>query len=192
MAQKLSRFSRRAPRYSVGQQDIRHLRLARSNGVTARRLAEAEIVNVSESGLAMRIPLLDAPRIGEYLMLAFTAPGAKRIAWYARVVRMEMPTDRAQWKTYSRTVVMGLEFHRLPSQFRHELRSGLQVRWEQLNWQSFEERVATFFAAVAANWQKVAIYMVMVTAAVLLLYAITRPSVNYDEKHPTPWGQRTF
>lgn len=191
MAQRLRRFNRRSPRYSVGSQDIRHLRLARKT-FGHKRLSEAEIINVSESGLAFRIPMSVAPRVGEYIMLEFTAPGANKMAWYARVVRVELPSANAQWKTFSNAVLVGLEFHKLPTGFQRELRKGLQIRWKQLEQQTLEERLKFLGQYLVLHWKTVLWSVLAFIATVVLMWVITRPTPNYDPAHPSAWGERKW
>lgn len=83
----LARFHSRSPRYTLNTEDDSLIRVA---GPKQTPWEEGtEIKNVSLTGLAFLAPSDLCPVLGEVIRIQFTPPGAKQVACYGIVTRMD-------------------------------------------------------------------------------------------------------
>jgi len=120
----------RAPRYTLSVSDRRLLRFKGEN--LADGTIEAEVFNLSMTGLAFAVHRFDAPNLGEELKIEFAVPGGQTIAWYAQVVRIE---SQPEWQAEiggpvlkPEDVKVAVRFAALPAPFRRELQDSLRKR----------------------------------------------------------------
>jgi hypothetical protein len=190
-APRAQRYFARAPRYRMSSSDIRSLRVVRKTR-HRRDDFDAEVVNISETGLAFEVNREYIPKIGEVLLLEFTMPGGQRVAWYGRVVRIEMPNDRAEWKSLSRNVLVGLQFHQLPGKFKGEIRQAIETKLEEYEKLRRAQMMAYYLDWALRHWKHLVLYVISALATLYVLWAVTRPSADYDPKHPGIWGERKW
>lgn len=189
-ARRLRPYIKRAPRYVLNANDNRFMRFARES--VFNRTYTTEIVNLSETGMAFVVDRSLVPDLGEQMKIEFTPPNQEQIAWFARVVRIELPEDISGWKIQSREARVALQFENLPPAHLQAIRHGLREQFERL---AFERKMQTYREIglwLKQNASKIAVYAAASLIVFSILYSLTRPSPNYDAKHPVPWGERKF
>ena len=191
MALRAHRYYNRSKRYDMEQNDLRHMRLVREP-LTAPAHYETEILNVSETGIAFLMKIKEVPNVGEMLMLEFTPPGGNRIAWYGKVVRIELPQDRAAWKSFSTMALVAVQFHKMPSAFRHEIREGLDIKFRQIEFRKRKEKFIAYAMWMQKHWKKILLYAFSLLFTAMTLYMLSRPTPNYNERDPSIWGERKW
>lgn len=191
MIMRAGRYSRRSPRYTLRANDIRHLRMARK--ISRQNIVyETEILDVSETGLAFSLPINEAPQIGELLALEFTVPGGRQMAWRGRVTRIEMPTDRATWKTFSTRITVAVEFYELPATFRSILSRGLELKFQKIEEEGRDRTWSERWQWIKDNGKWILIYGLLTLATASILWLLSRPTFTYDPDRPTVWGERAW
>lgn len=192
MADSLRRFVARSPRYVLRPSDNQMLRFAPKK--VHDRSFSTRFVNISESGLAFLIDRESAPQIGEFIKIEFPVPGGEQIAWFAKVVRLEEFSSTPWWSERDTNtdigVVVGVQFHELPQGHRQAIRVHLQEKFHEM---VREQRLRVFHRVGAVwneyGWQFI-LYLISAALTFGLLYWLSRPDFNYDEKRGAPWGQR--
>ena len=88
MGQILRKFVSRAPRYVLRPTDNQIFRYALND--QRMRPHSTRFLNLSETGVAFLVDQGVVPRIGETIKVEFPLPGGDQVAWWARVVRIEV------------------------------------------------------------------------------------------------------
>lgn len=189
MANSLRQFINRAPRYILNADDNRLLRVVRDG--TLHKIITSELINISETGLIFSVDRQVAPRIGEMIKVEFATTLAEEgFAWFARVMRIELPEEQFSWKNRSTTVRVGIRFEKLPAGHADRLRRQLNEKFEQLRNERRLRLARQSRAWMADHGLQLAIYVFATLATVAILYILSRPSANYDPKNPSVWGER--
>jgi hypothetical protein len=134
MGQSLAKYHARMPRYILQPQDDTLIRVA---GPRQAPWEEGtEIRNISLTGLAFTAPPDLCPIIGEVIKIQFQAPGAKQMACYGLVTRLE-PVSRSE-------MLVGVKFYKIDMQHRVALAQGLalKLRDQQLRRMEKESKLA--------------------------------------------------
>lgn len=134
MSNSLAKYHARAPRYILQPQDNTLIRVAGPRQVPWEE--NTEILNISLTGLAFSAPPDLCPIIGEVIKIQFEAPGAKQMACYGLVTRLE-PLTRSQ-------MFVAVKFYKLDMVHRVLLAQGLamKLRDQQLKRLEEERRLA--------------------------------------------------
>jgi hypothetical protein len=192
MNRVLKKFVSRAPRYVLRPEDKHLVRYSRDRGVGPTHVHQTKLVNLSETGLAILIDASGAPRVGERMKVELPVPNAEQIAWFALVVRVEI--QESSW--FSRNefedekVLVALRFESLPPGHRAMIRSGLEDRFQDELRERRRKQALYFRAIFMEHFWKVLMYLVGTVIVVGILYALSRPTENYDPERGSPWGQR--
>ncbi|KHD87487.1 MAG: hypothetical protein OM95_14370 [Bdellovibrio sp. ArHS] len=117
----LARYHGRSPRYILDTEDESLIRVAGPKQVPWEE--GTEIKNVSLTGLAFTAPDDLCPLLGEVVKIQFVPPGAKQMACYGIVTRLENISD-------SRTLV-GVHFYKLEMSQRIVLAQGLARKFKE-------------------------------------------------------------
>ncbi|MGZ3769985.1 MAG: PilZ domain-containing protein [Bdellovibrio sp.] len=117
----LARYHGRSPRYILNTEDESLVRVA---GPKQTPWEEGtEIKNISLTGLAFTAPDDLCPLLGEVVKIQFVTPGAKQMACYAIVTRLdEIPKDRT---------LVGVHFYKLEMSQRIILAQGLARKFKE-------------------------------------------------------------
>lgn len=136
MAQPLSRYHSRLPRYLLQTQDNTLIRFA---GPQQTPWEEGtEIHNISLSGLAFTVPAELSPLLGEVIKIEFEVPGASRMACFGMTTRMDPQP--------SGNMLVGVKFYKMDLAQRIFLAQGLAQKLkdqhirkneEKKNWRSY-------------------------------------------------------
>jgi hypothetical protein len=109
------RLDRRvAERHKLPEKLAREGRFSRGYPLQPRRIARAEIYDISYSGIAFRISADVSPDIGELVAIEFRLPNAPRMAWYAQVVRLEIEHFSTD-PEHNAVIKIGAKFLELPT-----------------------------------------------------------------------------
>lgn len=127
MSSTAGRYIARSPRYILSPLDSRMMRFAPmdTRGVTW----PAEILDLSESGLAFTLKTDEYPREGESVKIEFTIPGRRQVACFATVTRLEIHDGIKK---------IAIRFDNLPPIFRAALRFSLKHRVRNSNFDDAE------------------------------------------------------
>lgn len=87
MTTSLARYHARAPRYILDTHDDSLIRLSGAEQLSWEE--QTELRDVSLTGLSFTAPQDLSPQIGEVIKIQFSVPGAKQMACYAVVIRIE-------------------------------------------------------------------------------------------------------
>ena len=121
-----ARYYQRSPRYIFRPSDKSLMRFA---GMENRgQAAEANVHDLSATGLSFLVDGAVAPMEGDLLKIEFGIPGRKQIAWFATVVRVE---NRNEWnpETGDRSrILVAIRFRQLPVPFRKAIQKSVTGR----------------------------------------------------------------
>lgn len=117
----LARYHGRSPRYILNTEDDSLVRVAGPKQIPWEE--GTEIKNVSLTGLAFTAPDDLCPLLGEVIKIQFTPPGAKQMACYGIVTRLENISE-------SRMLV-GVHFYKLEMSQRIVLAQGLARKFKE-------------------------------------------------------------
>lgn len=193
MAQKLRRFFPRAPRYILRPNDQQLLRFASRK--ESNRSYSTQFVNMSETGLAFLIDRDCVPHLGDIIKVEFPVPGGSQIAWWARVVRIEEYKGARWWSkdknfTGYENVLVGIQFLELPEGHRQMIREGLEQKYAEIRMLRRKRHALALLEYTKDNYKSLLMFFVLALVTVGILYLLSRPTENYDERRGAPWGQR--
>lgn len=123
MNQNLARYHARSPRYILNTDDDSLVRVAGPRQIPWEE--GTEIKNVSLTGLAFTAPEDLCPVLGEIVKIQFQAPGAKQLASYAIVTRLD-PIENEK-------ILVGLHFYKMEMGHRVALAQGLARRLKDIS-----------------------------------------------------------
>lgn len=123
MNQSLARYHARSPRYILNTEDDSLIRVAGPRQVPWEE--GTEIKNVSLTGLAFVAPEDLCPILGEIVKIQFQPPGAKQMASYAIVTRLD-PHEEGK-------ILVGLHFYKMEMGHRVALAQGLARKLKEIS-----------------------------------------------------------
>jgi hypothetical protein len=134
-------------------------------------------------------------KIGDTIKVEVPIPSGDQIAWFARVVRIQEYDDRSWFsRRHSESsvdqIMVGLKFEELPEPHSRAIRKGIEQSFLKALQDQQVRRVLYYKAYFFQNIVPILGYAALILAAVGLIYALTRPSDNYDAKRGAPWGER--
>lgn len=194
MAERAKKFVERAPRYVLRPQDRSDMRFSLEHSHGAGGIERTLMINLSETGAAFVVEHSNAPKIGDRIKVEVPIPQGDRVAWFGKVVRTSVFQPRG-WFTRGGfeaedRVLVALTFEEMPEQHTRAIRRGLNKSFLRAV-RDQEYRTWNYYrAAIVENIWTVLLYAAVATAAFGMLYYLTRPSANYDEKRGAPWGER--
>ncbi len=191
MARSLAKFYPRAPRYVLRSNDQKIIRYASDR--EGSRVFSTRLLNLSETGMAFLVRASWVPTIGSRLKVEFPVPGGDQVAWWATVVRLEEYEGSPGWKSewqHETVYLVGVRFHELPDAHLNSVRSGLQKMWTELYREQRWEKLVLWMEFLKSHGLKLSLAVLGVFLTFMILYALSRPSENYDAKRGAPWGQR--
>ena len=122
-----ARYYQRSPRYVFRPDDKSLMRFAGMD--TKNVAAQANVRDLSETGLSFTIEGDSAPFENELLKIEFAVPGegpkGRQIAWFATVVRVE---TRSNWNPETgdqKETLIALRFRQLPPPFQKAIQDSL-------------------------------------------------------------------
>lgn len=192
MSEAVKKFFKRAPRYVLRPQDSKMLRLAPRDR-RRHKIYEMEIIDISETGMGFIVDWHYLPSIGEILKVEFTVPAKdSKIAWYARVMRLEGPEERPGTMKHFSGVKVGVEFINMPKGHLEQLKKGIEQRLtevtrvrEVVNYNNQIERLTRIL--ITTLWVSA-----IVAATAGFFYYITKYSNSYNPNRTANWGERFF
>lgn len=128
-AEKLEKYQARAPRYVLNFKDNSVLRFAAYSQGNKRM--HTKIVNLSESGMAFLLPMLDNPKMDEVIKVQFEAPHGTSIACFAKVVRVDTHRTFDNYHTPQTFKLIAVNFVNLPEKQQDMIRTGLTKEFKK-------------------------------------------------------------
>lgn len=183
---------RRAHRYILDPSD-NHM-LVFSGEQSAERI-QADIINISTTGVGFLVDSEKAPHFGTIIKMQFSVPNHGIIAWWGRVVRVEVFERHKPWSkeaTADKTeyVFVGIAFEHLPDGHLENLREGLKEKFIQVARRRRLQKLLVAWDFITQFKVQIILYTSLTLGTIYALYALTRPTENYDRHRGTPWGQR--
>lgn len=151
-----------------------------------------QLHDVSSTGLAFKVNLAQAPELSTMVKVEFSAFQLGRLTCTGRVVRIEEPTERGQWKTFSRIAIVAVHFTDLDvhekwvlgSEIRDKIRELNRLKREQI-WRDRIQIIKEY------RWQ-ITLAILTILFVVFMLYILILPGGNYLPSMFIPWGTRSF
>lgn len=195
MGEKIRRFVPRAPRYILRPQDRSLMRFGLASLRGPAHIEQTTLLNLSETGCAFVTDDTSDIKIGDTIKVEVPIPSGDQIAWFARVVRIEEFQERHWWSRsleYEKTnqLLIGLKFEALPEPHTRAIRKGIEKSFLKALHDQQVRKVLYYKTLVIQNIIPFTFYILLTCAAFGLIYYLTRPSENYDEKRGAPWGER--
>lgn len=195
MGEKIRRFVPRAPRYVLRTPDRNIMRFGLSSLRGSAHIEHTTLVNLSETGAAFITDTSADISIGDNIKVEIPIPNGDQIAWFARVVRIEAIEERSWLQTRDSNarrdqVVVALKFEDLPEPHTRAIRKGIERSFLKALHDQQVRRVLYYKAWLTQKFVPITFYILLTAAAVGFIYALSRPSANYDEKRGAPWGER--
>lgn len=191
------RFTERAVRYSVRPQDDSVMKFA-FNQRKQGQYFQTEFLNISASGLAFTCERRNLPRMGEVIKVEFPIPGHERMAWYARVVRIE-ERDYEEFvfedeggqatRKVPRGFIVAVAFLDLPDGHARGITEGLSRRFAEIHHSRQLERLNQVVGWARHHHVKATAYAIGIALALLALNALS----NYFQEREdgtVVWGTR--
>lgn len=168
----------RPERYTLSQDDCKTVYIVGFEG--PRKLKNADIVNLSESGALFRVSDPIPLQIDDQFLLEFKVPGLpETIVWKGRVVRF-------QWTPAGMEI--GIQFLNLPRIFITSIRKGLSRKRRE---ERVERAVSEFVSAPQLHhlrdWSLLILLGVVVTASVC--YMVMNPQTFQDINQMNIYGK---
>jgi hypothetical protein len=195
MGNSVRKFVARAPRYALRPSDNHLMRFAHEGEIG--QIFTTRIYDISQSGLSFITDRENAPFIQERIKVELPLEGNEQIAWWGRVVRIE---EYASHKWYmkeenfnqDRQVLVAVSFEGLPLPHVRRINATLEKKFQEIS----KDKKREAFKSITALWThytwEVAFYIGVVITAVYILWALSRPTANYDAEHGSPWGKRMW
>jgi hypothetical protein len=194
-AQRL--YNARAIRYTIRPQDDKVMRYA-FNRFNNQNFS-TEVVNISESGMAFTIDDSTVPHIGEIIKVEFPVPGEDRVAWFARVVRIEERDYESRWydehtqdasSVRPAGVIVAVKFLDLPEAHRLSIRKGLQSKLGDIKRQKAFRNLASQFRWIQHHYVQVLFFGITTLLFLGLLYFLSMNFAQKEHNRPVIWGER--
>ena len=129
-AEKAEKFYPRAPRYILQYKDNTILRFA-AYPKGSKKL-QTRVINLSESGMAFLLPMLDNPQMDEIIKVEFIVPNFEAVACFAKVIRIENHHIYDKMRNRQEFKLVAVSFVDLPVAQRQMIREGLAHEFERL------------------------------------------------------------
>ncbi|HMN66931.1 MAG TPA: PilZ domain-containing protein [Bdellovibrionales bacterium] len=197
MADGLRNFVQRSPRYVLRPTDRNVMRFGLKDSHGGAHTEDTLLVNLSESGLAFLVPNGTKLEIGERIMVEIPIPGGEQLAWWARVIRMQLHHSRGWFSARARNnpqdgsqVMVGLAFEPLPPGHSRALKKGIEKSFLAAMREQRQRNLLYYKVLLTQNILPLMGYVILTLLAFGFLYYISLPDENYDAKRGAPWGQR--
>lgn len=185
MSQQAKKFHHRAPRYVIQPKDEKFLRFAHEND--KQRTYTTQIINISESGLAFVVDKDCVPQIGDTIKVEFPV-GNERVAWFAKVMRLESFDNQPWWKTQREAasvpsdeeveedeVLVGIQFQDLPEGHSEQIQKELEKKFLDMVRAEKKEKIIRSFEFVTNNYWALLLYGVTAILMAGILYWLANP-----------------
>ncbi|MEO0337001.1 MAG: PilZ domain-containing protein [Pseudomonadota bacterium] len=177
---KVRKFNTRAPRLELGHLDNKEMYFALDSEKGKKH--STQVANLSATGLAFVAKDHEAPNVGEMIKVEFTIPGEGKMAWFARVVRVEEYYDARWWDPTNEfdspsEVMVAVTYVDMPETHKAVIQRGLETRFEDIRKARFQKSLRNLTYFLLQNfWNFVLFALCIVTAlAVMHLYSMREP-----------------
>lgn len=172
MDAKLRQFITRAPRLELSHLDSKEMYFALDSERGQKH--KTRIVNLSATGLAFVAIAPEAPSVGEKVKVEFTVPKEGKVAWFARVVRIEEYYDSRWWDPSDNfetppEVLIAVTYEDMPEQHKMSIQSGLDKRFQEIRSERFVATTRSFLFALKNNFWNLVLFGLCVVAGIMML-----------------------
>lgn len=195
----VKKFISRAPRYNIQEDDEQSVRFLRkmkggSPEDSVEKIHSSELLNISATGLAFRAHANARLEMGEKIKIEFPIPGFRQVAWWGTVVRIQKQEKR-DWfgdpiENQEDEFIVGVHFSDMPLKHRDIISKEIDRKFQKIEQQ---KRRAVFVQTITFAKEygfKILVLVLGAFIAFLLLYFLSRPSINYHPSLGSPWGRR--
>jgi hypothetical protein len=194
MGEKIRRFIPRAPRYVLKAPDRNVMRFGLASLRGPAHVEHTTLVNLSESGAAFIADDSADINVGDTIKVEVPIPGGDQIAWFAKVVRIEVFYERSWFHPRSsdgsNQILVGLRFDSLPEPHTKAIRKGIEASFLKAIQDQQLRRLLYYRAWITQNLIPLVFYFLLTCAAIGFIYWMSLPGDNYDAKRGAPWGER--
>lgn len=201
MGQVAKKYIERATRYTLVASDKKNLKFAIEGDKS--RIFTTSLVNISLSGLAFVTEASSAPKLNDIIKLEFSIPGGEQVAWWAKVVRIEVHRDN-NWKHSShlnfapKEKLIAVRFEQVPEKMKIAIHKGVITKTQEqkriMIWKTYSSSALSLASNTIKFYKRhgrKALFFTLCTLLTFaLLYVLSRPSGNYTPDRGAPWGQR--
>lgn len=195
MSNAAKKFIPRAPRYVIRSDDDQLVRFT-ADLKNTERYSTTRFVNLSATGLAFVTQIDVAPRIGEFIKVEFPLPSGERMAWFAKVARIEVwrksTSFLASSENYddSNDILVGLEFQQFSPSHRERIQHAIEEKVIVIRQQKRQENFEKWKALLRHYGLGLTLFFLCSVATFVILYILSLPSETYDASRGSPWGER--
>lgn len=194
-ALRAKKFMPRAFRYVLRPQDQATMRYSLERTQGSSDIDQTILLNLSESGVAFLVTRSTRLRFNDSVKVEIPIPNGEQIAWWGRVVRLQ-EYDPPVWM-FSKDpfhdepkILVGVRFDQLPEGHTRTIRKGIEESFMQAMRDQQYRNWLYYKAMITVNLGRVAFFGGLIVLLALAMWALTRPSPNYDPKRGAPWGER--
>jgi len=180
MDAKLRQFVTRAPRLELSHLDSKDMYFALDSERGQKH--KTRIVNLSSTGLAFVAESPQAPSIGEKVKVEFSVPKEGKVAWFARVVRIEEYYDSRWWDPHDSfesppEVLVAVTFEDMPEKHRASIQTGLDRRFDEIRSERWRAASRGIVAAFFHNFWNIVLFVLCISATYMMLkwYSMHEP-----------------
>ena len=185
MTSSVRPFVHRSPRYLLRPDDAQVL-----NFVSSKKDPEKHnttLYNVSETGLAFVAHRDSAPQVGDRIQIEFPVPGSGRVAWWAKVVRLEAHHTQPFWRVEDgiedpENLLVAVRFENLPDGHRRAIRQSLTRKFQELQHEERIHKLKNITEFVQEQFWNLILFALCSVAALLALYQFSRYEYLFDVK----------
>lgn len=182
MSEALKQYIHREPRYVYQTEDNSELIFSH---VDQKQRMQADIHNLSKSGMAFITDSEDAPPINTLINFELSVPSGKKMAWTGRVVR-----HQSIRRSHYDQVLVAVSFKELPIGHKENIQSGITQSFKKLEWEYKKQNaISVLYRMYDYRWSLL-LFISLSIFAIWFFYNFTMPSPNYDPNRGAPWGQR--
>lgn len=193
MSASVRKFIARPPRYTLRPDDDHYIRYAHQEDTG--KTHTTKFIDISMTGLAFVTDRDQAPFLFDTIKIEVPLGDGQQIAWWAKVVRVE---EYAPLKWFAKNeesenpfkVLVAVEFNALPIGHVNKIKDSLGKKFERVQKEKRTEALKDFSFLIRNHWVKLLVYAVCTVLTFYILWALSRPSENYDAQRGAPWGER--
>lgn len=182
MSEALKQYIHRDPRYVYQTEDNAELIFSHVN---QKQRIQADIHNLSKSGMAFLADSEDAPPINTHINFEFVVPSGKKMAWTGTVVRHQS----IRRNNYDQ-VLVAVTFKDLPIAHKENIENGITQSFKKLEWEYKKQQTISVLYRMYDHRWSLLLLISLTIFSIWFFYSFTQPSPNYDPQRGAPWGQR--
>lgn len=166
------RERRKADRYQIQDESNREGRFATGYRRGLRHIHKAEIFDVSHLGIGFRTSDEDSPKIGDLIAVEFKLPNSPQMAWFARVVRIELDHIEVENTSNKHVLKIGARFVEMPEIQQKKLENSIDHLLDHTHHEDHETRMSNIRQALHIHIPTELPYWNWLKASLLFIFSI--------------------